>query len=114
MKSTFVLFFLGVLGISFLGDLAVSKTTLFIFENSWRSVFLILGALPYILTAAFIASLFIGSYRNNILTRKLSLISSLWMGYFFYALIASILNGIIAFAGRNMIAEGTLRSTAAL
>jgi predicted MPP superfamily phosphohydrolase len=73
------------------------------------------AALLSVLTLSFIASTILGNYFYNAFTRTYYLLSMLWIGFFTYAFLASLLFAIIVLFSPSLIAAGaTLYSIALL
>lgn len=92
--ATVSFFLLIITGLLFFGNLVVYEAVVLAFGITGLLQLVCLALGLVFLSVSFIAATMIGNWHYNVFTRVYYTLSSLWMGFFFYFFVASVIYGM--------------------
>src|ERR1017187_9844695 len=98
----------------YLGNLIIYEAVILAFGITETTQLLLLGVGLGFLTASFIAATIIGNFYYNVFTRAYYLLSAVWIGFFTYIFIASIIYDVMIAISQSFISIGPVLFWAAL
>jgi predicted MPP superfamily phosphohydrolase len=104
--ATLSFFLLIVAGFLYLGNLVIYEAVVLAFHITDTTQLLLLGVGLGFLTTSFIAATIIGNFYYNVFTRVYYLLSAVWIGFFTYVFIASIIYDVMIAISQSFISIG--------